>query len=406
MTAIELLTSRSGASAKQFEPYFRYSTAARIVGARICAVGTEATAARYSGRDAEAWKEVNNILRITTADGYEGVSGVDSYSQGEYGNEHFQALRGVVADLAALRSLDPVAVGAMLERTRPELSDELRSSIDIALWDLAARKANLPLYQLLGGKRDSIEPYASLPFYDSLADYIDAVNEYAALGYRVFKFHVWGAIEEDMKLVKETQRVFADSGYRFMIDLEEAYDLDDALRLGEQMDEGLFVWLEGPIDDERLEQYAELRKRLELQIVPAGYRIYSSDFLASGIGAGAWDAGRFDATVVGGISRALGLLGIADDAGLAIEIQSWGYSLAQAVNLHLMLANERTRYFESPMPREAFEFGMKNGILLEQGRVLAPREPGLGVVVDWDRLGAADFHVCAEIDLSDSQEWQ
>jgi hypothetical protein len=44
---------------------------------------------------------------------------------------------------------------------------------------------------------------------------------------------------------------------------------------------------------------------------------------------------------------------IANEADLSVEIQSWGHSLAQAANLHLMLANERTRYFEAPMPREA-----------------------------------------------------
>jgi L-alanine-DL-glutamate epimerase-like enolase superfamily enzyme len=47
------------------------------------------------------------------------------------------------------------------------------------------------------------------------------------------------------------------------------------------------------------------------------------------------------------------------------------------------------------MPTEAFEFGMKSGILLEQGRVVAPARPGLGISVDWDRLPAADFYVCS-----------
>jgi len=404
MTAIDLLTSYAGEKAARFEPYFRYSNASRIVGARICAVGTDRTEARYSGQDAAAWKEVNNILRIMTADGYEGVSGVDSYYQGGYSDEHVRELQGVAADLGNLRSLDPVEVGAVLEQSRPDLSDAVRSSIDIALWDLAARKAGLPLYQMLGGKRDSVEPYASLPFYDALPDYVDAVNAYATLGYSTFKFHVWGEVEKDIELVKEIQRIFADSGFRFMIDLEEAYALADALRLGRQMDEGLFVWLEGPMDDEHFAEYRELRDALNIHIIPAGYRVYSGDFLRQGIEAGAWDAGRFDATVVGGVSKALGLLEIADHARLAIEIQSWGYSLSQAANLHLMLANERTRYFEAPMPREAFETGMSNAILPEQGRVVAPRGPGVGIDVDWDSLDTADFHVCAEVEFTDPPE--
>jgi L-alanine-DL-glutamate epimerase-like enolase superfamily enzyme len=399
MNAIELLTAFSGESAKQYEPFFRISEETKIVGVEVHAVGTEGTTAQYSGRE-KAKKEVNNILRITTADGFEGISGVDSFCEGRFSEEHLLELQDVAAEFIGLQSVDPVEVGSMLERTRPDLSDAACSSIDIALWDLAARKADRPLCKLLGAKRDSVEPYASLPFFDSLPEYVEAVYQYAKLGYTTFKFHVWGSVEADVRLVELLQQTFADSHYRFMIDLEEKYDLEDALRLGEQMDEGLFVWLEGPIGDEYLGQYAELKSRLAIQIVPDGYSNYSPEFIRRGIEAGSWDAGRFDATKVGGISKALELLMIANDAGMSMEIQSWGHSLAQAANLHLVLANERTRYFEAPMPKEAFEFGMKNGNLLNRGRVVAPEEPGLGISVDWDRLAAADFHVYSKLDLS------
>jgi len=395
MTAVELLTAFSGESAQQYEPFFLFSEQTRIVGVEIHAVGTQSTTARYSGRE-QAKQEVNNILRITTADKFEGISGVDSFCEGRFSEEHLLELQDVAAELIDLKSLDPVDVGTILKRMRPDLSDAVRSSIDIALWDLSARKADRPLFELLGAKRDSMESYASLPFYDSLSEYAEAVYQYAKLGYTTFKFHVWGSIEEDVRLVELLQQTFADSHYRFMIDLEEKYKLEDALRLGEQMDEGLFVWLEGPIGDELLEQYAELRSRLAIQIVPDGYSNYSPEFIRQGIEAGSWDAGRFDATKVGGISKALELLMIANDASMSIEIQSWGHSLAQAANLHLMLANERSRYFEAPMPKEAFEFGMKNGNLLDRGRAVAPQGPGLGIEVDWDRLATADFYISSE----------
>ena len=392
MNAIELLAAFSGESATQYEEFFRFSEETRIVSVEIHAVGSENTTVRYSGQE-KAKKEVNNILRITTADGFEGISGVDSFCEGRFSEEHFLGLQDVAPELIALQSLDPVEVATMLEESRPDLSDAIRSSIDIALWDLAARKAGRPLHKLLGAKRNSIESYASLPFYDSLPEYIDAVNTYAKLGHRTFKFHVWGSIEEDLRLVKLLQQTFADSDYRFMIDLEEKYDFEDALSLGEQMDEGLFVWLEGPFGDGLLTQYAELRSKLAIQIIPDGFSLYSPEFIRQGIEAGSWDAGRFDATAVGGISKALELLMIANDAGMSTEIQSWGHSLAQAANLHLTLANVRTKYFEAPMPKEAFEFGMTNGILFERGRVNSPEGPGLGIEVDWDRLSSADFYV-------------
>jgi len=392
LNVVELLTTFSGDRAEQYESFFQFSDETRIVGVEIYAAGTDDTDARYYA-GTEVWKQINNILRITTADGFEGISGVVSEHQREFSNEHLLELQSVIDDLLALRSLDPVEVGMMLDQTRPDLSDASRANIDIALWDLAARRAGRPLYELLGAKRDSIEAYASLPFYDSLPEYIEAVNEFAKLGYRTFKFHVWGMIEEDSKLVQLIQKTFADSSYRFMMDLEGAYGFDDALRLGGEMDEELFIWFEGPIDDELLDQYKELRSRLALPIIPAGYKIYSPEFIRQGINTGSWDAGRFDATTIGGISKALELLIIANNAGLPIEIQSWGHSLAQVANLHLMLANERTNYFEASMPKESYEFGMKNGNLLDRGRVVAPERPGLGIEVDWDNLAMADFYI-------------
>ena len=61
-----------------------------------------------------------------------------------------------------------------------------------------------------------------------------------------------------------------------------------------------------------------------------------------------------------------------------------------------MLANERTRYFEASMPKEAYEFGMKNGNLLDGEQVVAPKGPGLGIEVDWDNLAMADFYIKIE----------
>ena len=403
MTATELLAAFSGEDASSFEAYFEYKEQSRIVGVEIHAVGMENTAARYSGQEG-AYREVNNILRITTADGFEGLSGVDTYYQGPFNDDHLVELQGVIPQLIAAKSLDPVEVAALLGKSRPDLRDTAKASIDIALWDLAAKKANRALYELLGAKRRSMEPYASLPFYETLPEYVGAVIEYAELGFTMFKFHVWGSIEEDVRLVELVQTQFADTAYRFMMDLESVYDLEDALRLGRQMDEGLFLTYEAPIDDELLVQYAELRATLGVLLIPAGYNIYSPDFIRKGIESGAWDAGRFDATVVGGVSEALKLLAIANEAALPIDIQSWGHSLGQAVNLHLMLANERTLYFEVPMPKSVFEFGMRNGNMMDAGRIVAPDGPGLGIEVDWEHLATADFHVVLELDLSRTPE--
>ena len=58
------------------------------------------------------------------------------------------------------------------------------------------------------------------------------------------------------------QKEFAETRYRFMLDLEGEYNFDEALKLGQIMDENLFIWLEAPIDEGLLEQYRDLRSRV------------------------------------------------------------------------------------------------------------------------------------------------
>ncbi|MEM7282076.1 MAG: enolase C-terminal domain-like protein [Pseudomonadota bacterium] len=389
-TAVDLLASFFNEDASDYRQYFEYSDGLRIVDFEIYAVGTESTIARYSGRE-EPWYVVNNLLRITTEDGFEGLSGVNTYYHGGFSDKHLVKLRDVMAEVVQLNTMDPTEVSSILKE-QAGFADEVVASVDIALWDLAARKANQPLYKFFGAKRDVIETYASLPVYDSLGEYMDTVREYASLGYKKFKYHMWGAIEEDLRLVEATQHEFRNSDYRFMVDLEGVYDFDDAMRLGEQMDQGLFFWFEAPVKDELLDECAALRKKLGVQIVPAGYTSYTPEFIQQGIDADAWDAGRFDSTVIGGISHALTLLTIANNGGLPIDIQSWDHTLGQLANLHLMLANDRSQYFETPLPRSAFQFGMKQGITFDNGRAVAPKRPGLGIEVDWDELATAAYY--------------
>ena len=235
-------------------------------------------------------------------------------------------------------------------------------------------------------------PDARLRFYETLPEYIEAVHEYSKLGYTVFKYHVWGRHEMDSQLIAAVNETFAGTDYKFMIDFEYAYDLEGALELAALADEDLFILMEGFIHDSLLEQSAELKRKLPMMVIPAGYDNYTPEFIREGIAKDAWDAARFDITVVGGLSQALSLMIITEKAGIPVEVQSWGHTLGQVANLHLMLANERTNYFEAPMPKDLFEFAMVNGNLLENGMARTPEFPGLGIKVDWEKLKTADFY--------------
>jgi L-alanine-DL-glutamate epimerase-like enolase superfamily enzyme len=95
---------------------------------------------------------------------------------------------------------------------------------------------------------------------------------------------------------------------------------------------------------------------------------------------------------VGGITKAMKLLMIISDSDIAAEIQSWGNTLSQAVNLHLILANNETKYFEVPIPLDAYQFGFKDANLVNKGKTIPLNKPGIGIDIDWDILNEADYY--------------
>ena len=107
-----------------------------------------------------------------------------------------------------------------------------------------------------------------------------------------------------------------------MIDFESTYDLDGALKLGKMADERLFISFEALIEDTLLEKYSELKSALPMLIIPAGYNIYSAEYIHQGIEKNSWDAGRFDITVVGGYSKGLELMIIAEEGVLPLTFKA------------------------------------------------------------------------------------
>ena len=100
---------------------------------------------------------------------------------------------------------------------------------------------------------------------------------------------------------------------------------------------------------------------------------------------GVCDRLRFDVTLPGGVTTARKLLGLAEAANLKTEIQSWGYLVTQAANLHMMLTTASSSEFEQAMPFEPYEWGAKSTLRMDaKGFISPPDKPGLGIAYDWD----------------------
>lgn len=331
-----------------------------------------------------------NLVRVVDQDGYEGVGASPSYSTGRFDLSVFESLRVLTPRVLGKDELMREALWHELQDFALPVLPTAQSAIDVALWDLVARRAGLPLYQLLGGARTKLRAYASTPLMPDVAAYVALVEELADQGFGAVKFHAWCQPDRDLEMLRAVHLAHADRGLDLMHDAEQRYDRRSALRVARELEAMSFTWLEAPLPDVDLDGYAELRRRVRVPILPGGNTILDVCQLNDALKLEPWDAVRFDVTIAGGITPARRLASLADAWGLWTELQSWGYTLIQAANLHFGLAFANTGYFESPVPYEPYEFGGANPIRIDpDGFVSPPAGPGLGIEIDWEQIGAA-----------------
>jgi L-alanine-DL-glutamate epimerase-like enolase superfamily enzyme len=334
-----------------------------------------------------------NVVRLTTRGGVEGAAGVLS---GDYSDDHehdddphsfADAFRPVIGGLIGQNVLQREAIAADMLAARSAPIPDPESLLEIAMWDAVARDIDMPLYRLLGGARERIPAYASSPVFDTVERYLDYVRMIQRMGYPAVKFHTQCDPDFDLEMTSAVSTAFVSTGLRFMVDLEQVYDYQNAVRLGRALSDMPCDWLEAPLDDTAINAYAELRRAVGVDIISAGNTVVELPAMADAITRGAWSRLRCDACNVGGISAAMKAMALAGAHGLKTELQSYGYPLSQAANLHVMLGVAGCSYFEHPVPIEHYEYACANPIRLEaDGCVRAPDGPGLGLDLDWNRI--------------------
>jgi L-alanine-DL-glutamate epimerase-like enolase superfamily enzyme len=335
----------------------------------------------------------NTILKLTTKGGLEGVAGAVMCSSHAFDRSIAETLRYLLPEVTGRTALEREALWYRLRSLNTPLVPQAMSLVDIALWDMAAKVAGLPLYQLLGGARDRVPAYASTPLLADAQAYVDYCAARKEEGFTAVKFHCWCESSRDVPMVETVHRAMADDGLALMLDVEQRYTRDQALAAVKRLEPLALTWFEAPLLDTDLEGYAQLRRHTAVPIIPAGNTVLDLAGVGRGLAMGAWSAARVDVTIAGGITPARKIMALAEAHTTTCELQCWGYTLTQAANLHVMLAYANCRYFEQPAPYPAFEYGALDVIRPDaRGDVRVPDAPGLGIGVDWPAVEAATIH--------------
>ena len=279
--------------------------------------------------------------------------------------------------------------------------------IDIALWDIAGKYYNAPIYELLGGFKKKLPAYPStingavkgeLSTAESFADFAEQCLD---LGFPAFKIHPWPGrpIEEHIKLIHAVKDRVGNK-MDLMLDPFCYYNtFGEALKVGKACDECGFFWLEDPYVDGGVSHFGhrKLRQLIKTPLLQ-GEHIRGVEAHTDLILADATDFIRGD-VIYDGITATMKIAHAAESLGIDIELHSMG-----PAQRHCMASIQNTNYYEIPWVHPKMPLGGHTPLIYhcdyedglhsidKQGNVPVPEGPGLGVEYDWDFIKKAKIY--------------
>jgi D-galactarolactone cycloisomerase len=278
---------------------------------------------------------------------------------------------------------DAMAVLAIQTGEHGPLAQSI-AGIDIALWDLSARKLGQPLWRLLGGSSAKIVAYASGLNPDK--------PEKLALrrqreGHRNFKLKVGFGIERDVANLKAMRAALGGDG-ALMADANQAWNLAQAREAAPMLEEFSLRWLEEPIRaDQGWNVWADLKQATKIPLA-AGENLLGDAAYDAAIASQTLSFVQPDLGKWGGFSRCLDVADRANAAGLTYCPHWLGGGVGLLASAHLLAAAGGNGLLEidaNPNPlRDELSGDVRK---IEDGYCTLSDAPGLGEIPDIRNYG-------------------
>ena len=261
---------------------------------------------------------------------------------------------------------------------------------DINCWLLSSMQAGQPLYKYIGAYRDKVPIYGSSLVLDTPEAYAKEALEYKKRGFNGYKLHPPGKYDFDLEAHKKVREVVGDS-LKLMSDPVAPYTFEQALRFGRELEKLNYYWYEEPLFDENFHNLRELTRILDIPIIGTEVIAKHPYSVAECISTRVVDMVRADVSWSGGITATLKTAHLAESFGVQCEIHTAIYHPLELVNLHCCAAIKNSEFFEVLVPYEYFNFGLKKPINVKDGFAFLPKDPGLGIELDWDFIDNSTF---------------
>ncbi|MCV7254286.1 mandelate racemase/muconate lactonizing enzyme family protein [Mycobacterium hackensackense] len=331
------------------------------------------------------------FAEIHTADGHSGIG--FSYSKRAGGPAQFAHAQEVAPVLIGEDPNDIAKIWTKLVWAgasvgRSGVATQAIAAFDIALWDLKAKRANLPIAKLIGSHRDSVPTYNTSGgfLHTPIEQVLENASAALSTGIGGIKIKVgqpdW---RTDIARLEKVREHLGDD-VPLMVDANQQWDRPTAMRMGRILEKFNLVWIEEPLDAYDAEGHAHLARALDTSIA-TGEMLASVGEHQRLIDADSVDIIQPDAPRIGGITQFLKLSTLAEQKFLQLAPH-----FAMEIHLHLAATYPHGVWVEhfdwlDPLFNEHLE--------ISAGRMHLSDRPGLGFTLSdqaraWT-VGTAEF---------------
>lgn len=270
-----------------------------------------------------------------------------------------------------------------------------------APWDLAGKLRGEAVWQMVGGRSDTVDLYASFGTHRGPAETGERAAAVVARGFRALKLrfgrpHVADDIEVLDAVLAEVGdgvqvMVDCNQGWRMPWDTTPAWDVDQAAAVAGILEERSVAWMEEPLHRGDHAGMRRLRDRTSVPIAGGEMTRELHEF-ALMLAAGSLDVYQPDAAVTGGVGGLARLATEVVEAGHVFTPHTWGSGITLVVNAHLTAGTVGTTFLEYPIDPPEWTEDRRDFLLSDpivaDGVLRLGDGPGLGVELDHERLAA------------------
>ena len=249
------------------------------------------------------------------------------------------------------------------------------SGIDMAAWDALGQALELPLVKLLGGTPRPIPAYNSkglgiLPAKELEREAVELVRE----GFHAVKLRLGRPeAKHDLEALRAVKQAIGPD-VTLMADFNQALSVAEAVRRGRMIDdEGGVYWIEEPVRADDFAGNARVAREVATPI-QIGENFMGPEQMAQALAAGACDYVMPDAQRIGGVTGWMRAAALAQGAGMEMSSH-----LFPETSCHLLAVTPTSHWLEYVDWAEPI---LEEGLVLQDGCVLIPERPGLGIA--WD----------------------